>query len=136
MSVVPERGMPMMKMFLFKPGESKVSKQPTKSQQIRQMKAENPNMKASEIAQKLNTKLQYVYTTLYLEKKAQKPKKAKKAAVKRRLSVLPPPPKALIINPTSDRIRKLETQIIQFRTVISYLEHQLGLKDSQHGASV
>jgi len=111
-----------------------VSKQPTKSQQIRQMKAENPNMKASEIAQKLNTKLQYVYTTLYLEKKGQTPKKAKKAAVKRRLSVLPP--KALIINPTSDRIRKLETQIIQFRTVISYLEHQLGLKDSQHGASV
>lgn len=111
-----------------------MSKQPTKSQQIRQMKAENPNMKASEIAQKLNTKLQYVYTTLYLEKKGQKPKKAKKAAVKRRLSVLPP--KALIINPTSDRIRKLETQIIQFRTVISYLEHQLGLKDSQHGASV
>ena len=113
-----------------------MSKQPTKSQQIRQMKAENPNMKASEIAQKLNTKLQYVYTTLYLEKKGQEPKKAKKAAVKRRLSVLPPPPKALIINPTSDRIRKLETQIIQFRTVISYLEHQLGLKDSQHGASV
>ena len=125
-----------------------MAKKVTMAARVREYTKANPQAPAKEIAQALSTKTQYVHSVWYLDRKikkdATKSKMGRKAvqspknnALKRRLGMLPPVP-GLIENSSESwhRVRKLETQIMQFRTVISYLEHQLGLKDSQHGTSV
>ena len=116
------------------------AKKQTMSVRIRKMRSENPQMTAKQIADALGTKISYVHTLAYLDKKAGKDVKPLKILRPRKKPV-PNPVSRLsplfAIQPSqSDRLQKLETQIIQYRTAISYLEHQLGLKDSQHGASV
>lgn len=115
------------------------------TEKARQLKRQNPSMTAKEIAARIGRKATYVYAALRFAKdiphpKRGRPRKAKKVVkpvtspAKVADGILPPNP--LLRNPSYDRIRKLEAQIVQYRTVISYLEHQLGLKDSQNGSSV
>lgn len=109
------------------------------TEKARQLRRQNPNMSAKEIAAQIGRKVTYVYAALRFAKdiphaKRGRPRKAKKVVERSR--ILPPDPLRPIGPTASERIKKLETQIIQFRTVISYLEHQLGLKDSQNGASI
>lgn len=120
---------------------TKKSNGPTVADKVRKYSADNPAATAAEIAKALGTKVQYVHTVWYLDRKKKnvkrkigRPRKVEKVFEPARL--LPLDPLSPIGPTASERIKKLEREVIQFRTVISYLEHQLGLKDSQNGASI
>lgn len=118
------------------------TKKMTMANKVREYCKANPNASAKEVAKAVGTKVQYVHTIWYLDRKGKnstkrkigRPRKVEKVFEPARL--LPPDPFRPPGPSASERIEKLERQIIQFRTVISYLEHQLGLKDSQNGASI
>jgi hypothetical protein len=116
-----------------------MAKKMTMANKVREYTKANPQALAKDIAKTLGTKIQYVHSVWYLDrkKKGVSPKKVgrpPKAAPVKAHGILPPNP--MFPDTTYDRIRKLEMKIVQYRTVISYLEHQLGLKDSQDGAPV
>lgn len=109
----------------------------TQHKQIISFYKQHPGMTALEVSKKLNVSKQAVYSATYLERKkakaaAQKPA-AKPASIKPAISAVIAPLKSEI---EAARVTQLERDLRHCRTIISYLERQLGLKDSHHGASI
>lgn len=109
------------------------------------LKTNNPDLTAKQIADKLKTKVQYVYTTLYLAKKGDavaKPKrKAKKdnpftpiaeALGERVQAGLSEASLAALRNQNS----ALRKEIDELTTIIAYLEHRCYRAESKNGAPV
>lgn len=119
------------------------AKKMTMANKVREYCKANPNASAKEVAKAVGTTVQYFYTVQYLDRKGKKSTAKRKIGRSRKVEKVFEPARLLPIDPLRplgpsalERIQKLERQVIQFRTVISYLEHQLGLKDSQNGASI
>ena len=111
----------------------------TKAHQIREYIRLNPNASAVDVAKALGVKRQYVNSIAFLDKKKKTTPPAKRGRPRKEVVTQESPVVTPVAAPSLyqiDRIRKLEQQIVGYRTVISYLEHQLGLKDSQYGAAV
>ena len=112
------------------------------AQKIRDYQQANPTATAKQVAMALNTKPVTVHQTRWLDKQKQKKAavKQKPKQIKTTAAQLPAPRKgdSVVRNELlslSKKIGDLQQQNVQFRTVISYLEYQLGLKDSQDGAA-
>jgi Zn-dependent peptidase ImmA (M78 family) len=109
----------------------------TQHEQIISFYKQHPGMTALEVSKKLNVSKQAVYSATYLERKkaktvAKRPF-AKHTSVKPEIAAVIAPLKSEI---EASRITQLERDLRHCRTIISYLERQLGLKDSHHGASI
>lgn len=92
----------------------------TKADKIRQIIKDNPKLSAAEIAKKAGTKLQYVYSVQYLDRKKVKPQKVKKEAP--------------VVEPY--RVADLVKEIHELTIVIAYLEHRVKVAEAKHGATV
>lgn len=111
---------------------------------IREYDKANPGSTAVQVAAALKIKARAVHQVRWLDKK----RAVKGAPLKRGR----PPKNAVTVKPATPtqgqiivrtevgnlhvKVDRLTQQNMQLRTVISYLEHQLGLKDSQHGAAI
>lgn len=107
---------------------TKKSNGPTVAEKIRKYAAENPAAGAADIAKAVGTKVQYVHTVWYLDRKS------KKSAVKRKVGR---PAKARTLNDIlglpnqSDwQIKSLEGEVANLKAVVRYLEGRL------YGASI
>jgi len=118
------------------------SRSDTTTAKIRALIKEQPHMTAKQIAEVVGCRPQAVHSVKYLDqrklRKAGKPTKKiritkTQANLAKRLKVpLDAYAKELAgFDTRSDVIADLRHQIVGFRAVISYLENQLGLKNSQ-----
>jgi len=101
-----------------------VATKQTMANRVRKMRSDNPQMTAKQIAEALGTKISYVHTLAYLDRKAGKKVK--------RLKILRPRVK---MEEVSNAIPKgnttsLEQEIVSLKAVIRYLESRV------YGASV
>jgi len=96
----------------------------TKSDRIRELLKANPKIKTSEIAKQVKCNSALIYQ---IKSQLQKPK----TEISQGQNIL-----REVISADSLVIKQLKNQIMGYKFVISYLEHQLGLKDSQNGTSV
>lgn len=120
----------------------------SKAQAIVDMKKENPKMTAREIAEKLGTKIQYVYTTMCMDRKKNNPNakskvgRPKKAKVAKKNVALVPSKAIVPVNNVSlmdhyaKTIREMRTEINELTVVIAYLEHRCARAEAKNGASV
>ena len=106
----------------------------SKSQQIREMLTANPDIPVKEIVEKVKCNPALIYQV----KGAMNTEK--KYAVKRDRPAKQPTEGQIVlrnvIKQDDNTVKTLKQEIIGYRAVISYLEWQLGLKDSQSGPSV
>lgn len=106
----------------------------TKSQQIREMLTANPDTPTKEILEKVKCNPALIYHVKVAMNKAKKPA-VKRGRPSKKLSegqiVL-----REVLKRDDHTVQSLREEIKGYRTVISYLEHQLGLKDSQRGAAI
>lgn len=126
------------------------SRSETKASKIRAILAKNPNLTAKQVAEMVGCKAQAVHSIKYLDnRKARKSgtpvkkrgRPAKKViriskteanlAKRLKIPVVAYAKELAGIDTRSDIIADLRHQIVGFRAVISYLENQLGLKNSQ-----
>jgi hypothetical protein len=105
---------------------TKKSDGPTMADKVRKYAAENPAATAKQIAEALGTKIQYVHSVWYLDrkKKAGRRKVGRPAKV-RTLNDILGLPKQLPENKEALYIKNLEGEIASLRTVIRYLEGKL-----------
>jgi protein-tyrosine-phosphatase len=101
-----------------------VATKQTMASRIRKMRSDNPQMTANQIAEALGTKVSYIYTLAYSDRKSGKKVK--------RLKILRPRIKS---EKVSNAIPKgngtsLEQEIVSLKAVIRYLESRV------YGASV
>lgn len=122
----------------------------TKADQVRQIIKNNPGLRPAEIAKKANTSLQYVYTTMYLDRKAKgirkhKPKQAAKAVAPKPAAKAKHPENSgeIVIQVESfnkialeDQIVALKKEIDELTVIIAYLEHRVKVAEAKHGATV
>lgn len=118
----------------------------TTAQKIIDYKKVNPNASAKEIAKKFKTKVQYVYTTIYMDRKRQSNKqtKAQKASAKAR----PTAPVveqaqsnlAGYLHKMNDALKReaasLRKEIDELTVIIAYLEHRCARAEAKHGSTV
>lgn len=110
-----------------------MAKKMTMADKVREHTKANPKASAKEIAEALGTKIQYVHTVWYLDRKAKKP--AVKRKVGRPAKVQP---KAVTLDMIHEatiglqqaRSETLEKEVENLRAVIRYLEGKV------YGASV
>ena len=115
------------------------SRSDTKAAKIREIMKNTPGIKAKQVAEMTGCTPQQVYGLIYSDKRRAAAKKQAKKALRARAKLpnsLKPPirtyGKELVgFDARSDIIADLRHQIVGFRAVISYLENQLGLKNSQ-----
>ena len=111
----------------------------TVSAKIRDAIAKHPDYTPKKIAEVVGCKVNLVYQTKYLLNKnvPKKPRKIRistteaKLAKRLKVPVTEYAKNLAGFDPRSDIIAELRHQIVGFRAVISYLENQLGLKNSQ-----
>lgn len=108
----------------------------SKSQQIRDLLKANPTMSTKDIQAQVLCNPALIYQIkMQLAKGA-----SGKPAVKRGRPAKQPTEGQIVLREVIKRddhtVQALKEEIKGYRTVISYLEHQLGLKDSQRGATV
>lgn len=117
---------------------------PSKAEQIRKILTDTPSIPSKQVAEMTGFPLSMVYQVKYQMKKNNKktkkpvgrPRKTKVTREEvasnayRKLQL-----ECAMFKDTNDWLRretkKLETEIVGFRAVISYLEHRLGLESSQ-----
>lgn len=107
----------------------------TIAQQIVAYKKANPSAKAKDIAKKFKTKVQYVYTCLYLSRKQTSkkqptvpnaaPKVAPNDAVQNSI--------VSFLRKQNDELRK---EIGELTVVIAYLEHRCARAEAKNGVAV
>lgn len=118
------------------------------SQQILQMRTENPQMSAKEVADKLGVKLHYVHTTTHLARKKAGLKPKRKVGRPRKVrpvtvSVTDMTPRRndaeevrqIILKEYLTTIQNLKQEIEELTVIIAYLEHRCA-KAERHGSSV
>jgi len=128
----------------------------TKAHRIRACLSVNPNAKAKEVAQACDATLTNVYQVRYaMKKEAKPPRTYRKKTIEKRVepTVLKVKKKAFdvldrytsgitneIIVKENEQLRatikNLEHQIVGYRAVIDFLEWQLNLRRTNHGATV
>lgn len=110
----------------------------SKSNQIRDLLKANPEMPVAAIAATVGCNSALVYQVKAAMKK--EAGTAETPAVKRGRPAKQPTEGQIVLREVLKRddhtVRALQEEIKGYRTVISYLEHQLGLKDSQRGTSI
>ena len=112
---------------------TKKSDGPTVAEKVRKYAAENPAATAQQIADALGTKVQYVHTVWYLDRKKKlggSKRKVGRPRKVRSLNDLPTTNRITVhspLAPTAQEIRmqQLENQIGDLKTVIRYLEGKL-----------
>lgn len=108
-----------------------------KSEQIREILKANPQAKAVEIAKQVGCNSALVYQ---IKSKLNSGTTVKRGRPRKVAEPKAPTEGQLIlrrvVSDDSIVINKLREEIKGYRTVISYLEHQLGLKDSQNAAAI
>ena len=119
---------------------------PSKSEQIRKILTDTPSIPSKQVAEMTGFPLSMVYQVKYQmnknNKKSKKPvgRPRKKKVTITREEVASNAYRKLqlecaMFKDTNDWLlretKKLETEIVGFRAVISYLEHRLGLESSQ-----
>lgn len=111
---------------------TKKSNGPTVADKVRKYAAENPTATAKQIAEALGTKIQYVHSVWYLDRKKRgaargkvgRPRKINKfsdlIAAKNKIIHSP-----LIPTPDEIRMQQLEEKVEDLKVVIRYLEGRL-----------
>ena len=101
-----------------------VATKQTMANRVRKMRSDNPQMTAKQIAEALGTKISYVHTLAYLDRKAGKRVK--------RLKILRPRIKREEVSSAipNANATSLEQEIVSLKAVIRYLESRI------YGASV
>ena len=102
----------------------------TDTEKARKLKRENPAMTAKEIAERIGRKATYVYAALRFAKdiphpKRGRPRKAKKAEKPVINPVTIDVIKKFNASASDERIKRLEDQVKDLKTVIRYLEGRL-----------
>lgn len=124
----------------------------TKASRIRACLSVNPNATAKEVAQACNATLTNVYQVRYaMKKEAKAPRTYRKKTIEKKAepAVLKVKKKEDVqysesINKTlieenanyKSRVKSLEHQAVGYRAVIDFLEWQLNLRRTNHGATV
>lgn len=124
----------------------------TKASRIRACLSVNPNATAKEVAQACSATLTNVYQVRYaMKKEAKAPRTYRKKTIEKRVE-----PKVLKVKKKEDvqysesinktlieenanyksRVKSLENQAVGYRAVIDFLEWQLNLRRTNHGATV
>jgi hypothetical protein len=124
----------------------------TKASRIRACLSVNPNATAKEVAQACSATLTNVYQVRYAMKRETKaPRTYRKKTIEKRVE-----PKVLKVKKKEDvqysesinktlieenanyksRVKSLENQAVGYRAVIDFLEWQLNLRRTNHGATV
>lgn len=119
-----------------------------KAQNILAYKAANPHATAKEIAKKFKTKVQYVYTTLYMDRKSKEAARAQKESGPVKVAKNDPrmpkfEPRPVIVHSHNDAIQVLQNKVDDLRkeieeltVVIAYLEHRCARAEAKNGTSV
>ena len=100
------------------------------TEKARQLKRQNPNMTAKEIAARIGRKVTYVYAALRFAKDIPHPKRGRPRKAKKVVKPVISPVTIDVIKKLSntqldERIKHLEDQIQELKTVIRYLEGKL-----------
>jgi len=111
---------------------------------IREYEKSNPGSTAVQVAAALKIQARAVHQVRWLDKKRVSGETPMKRGRPRKNAVtakpMAPTQGQIIVRTEVGslhiKVDRLTQQNAQLRTVISYLEHQLGLKDSQHGAAI
>lgn len=116
------------------------------SKQILAYKKANPDTKPAEIAKKLKTKVQYVYTVLYLDRKKQNATKVNsgKLATRKAPPMIPPGEQAaanisldvFMAKERAAQVADLKKEIDELTVIIAYLEHRCNKAESKVGLAV
>lgn len=112
----------------------------TNADKIREYQKANPTATPKQVAEALKLKTVTVHQLRWFDKN--RASKKKKLVNRRRQAVAPVAPsigQIVVRNQMisqDERIDRLLNQNAQLRAVVSYLERQLGLKDSQHGPAI
>lgn len=111
---------------------TKKSDGPTMAEKVRKYAAENPAASAKEIAQALGTKIQYVHSVWYIDRKkrgAARGKVGRPRKVQTLNDLLGSNKKIvhspLVPTPDEIKIRQLEDKVEDLKVVIRYLEGRL-----------
>lgn len=115
-----------------------MAKKMTMANKVREYTKANPKASAKEIAQALGTKIQYVHTVWYLDRKAKKPAVKRKAGRPRKFvtpvvemkpiqskAVTPDEIQESVSNFWQSRCETLETEVADLKAVVRYLEGRL-----------
>jgi hypothetical protein len=127
----------------------------TKAHRIRACLSVNPNAKAKEVAQACDATLTNVYQVRYaMKKEAKAPRTYRKKTIEKKVepTVLKVKKKEFILDRYASgitnevlvaeneqlraKIKNLDHQIVGYRAVIDFLEWQLNLRRTNHGATV
>jgi hypothetical protein len=118
----------------------------TKANRIRAYLSANPKATTKEVASACDAKLSNVYQVRYAMKKETQPPRTyrKKVLEKREFKFIPQDKPLDLVNNVlvveneqlKIEVRSLEHQIVGYRAVIDFLEWQLNLRRTNHGASV
>lgn len=115
-----------------------MTKKMTMADKVREHTKANPKATAKEIAEALGTKIQYVHTVWYLDRKAKKPAGKRKVGRPRKfvtpvVEMKPIQSKALTPNEIQEsvsnfwqsRCETLEAEVADLKAVVRYLEGRL-----------
>jgi hypothetical protein len=109
-------------------------KKQTTADKIRQMTKQNPGMNAKQIADSVGSKIQYVHTVWYLDRKGKKTAVKRKIGRPRKVRALNDAPVQGLIKevtlPLNKDAQDLRDEVANLRAIVRYLEGRL------YGASV